>query len=204
MAHCLTNLGEAHSRHGDHSESLEHLTRARDFCSDLPFERVQCAENFADTHHRLQQLDEAEKWAVLALNERRQSGAYLGYSLYIFGKILISKAEYDKAIKSLEEGLECAKIYGDQQNTADTLLELGWVYMKMGKKIDANRSFSRALIDYANLEGVVEEEKIVCQYYLDKLDDPSRLPTLEEEAALRITWHEEDVPGYNSVISTTV
>ncbi|KAJ7572696.1 hypothetical protein C8J56DRAFT_1139141 [Mycena floridula] len=203
MARCLIFLGKAHSRWFNHSEALEHLTRARDFCSDLPFERAQCADRLADAHHRLQQLDEAEKWAVLAVSERKQIGGYLGRTLWILGKIYISKAEYDKAIRLLEEGLQHAKTLGHQRDTADILLELGRAQMKKGNSNDAKKSFSEALMNYGNLEGV-EDETIVCQYYLNKLDDASRVPTSEEETALDVTWHEEDIPGYTTVVSSTV
>ncbi|KAJ7579604.1 hypothetical protein C8J56DRAFT_279708 [Mycena floridula] len=203
MACCLLFLGAAHSRQSNHSEALEHLTRTRDFCSDLPFERAQCADKLAEAHHRLQQFDEAEKWAVLAVNEWKQIGGYFGDTLLALGKIYISKAEYDKAIRSLEEGLQHAKTYGHQRDTADILLELGRAQMKKGKDNDAKRLFSEALMNYGNLEGV-EEEKIVCQYYLNKLDDASRVPTSEEEDALSVTQHGEDIPGHGTVVSSAV
>ncbi|KAJ7585426.1 hypothetical protein C8J56DRAFT_1165850 [Mycena floridula] len=202
-AHCLMVLGVAHSRRRNYSKALEHLTRVRDLCSDSPFERVQCTSYLAEVYHRLQQLDEAEKIAVQTVNEWKQIGAYLGWPLHLLGKIYISKAEYNKAIKSLQEGLQIAKTYGDQPNTANILLELGRSYMKVSKDNDAKKSFSQALVDYGNLEGVVSN-RITCQYYLNKLDDPSRLPTLEEEDALRVTSHEEDIPGQISVVSSTV
>ncbi|KAJ7578762.1 hypothetical protein C8J56DRAFT_1030667 [Mycena floridula] len=203
MAHCLIFLGRAHSRYHNHSEALEHLTRAREFCSDLPFERAQCAELLAATHHHLQRLDEAEKWSVLAVSERKQIGSYFGRSLWALGTIYISKAEYDKAIRSLEEGLQYAKAYGDQRDTANILLELGRAQMKEGKDNDAKRLFGEALMNYGNLEGV-EDEKIACPYYLNKLDDASSIPTPEEEGALKRTWHGEDIPGYDTVVSSTV
>ncbi|KAJ7578872.1 hypothetical protein C8J56DRAFT_345572 [Mycena floridula] len=199
MARCLILLGVAHSRDQNHSEALEHLTRARDFCSDLPFQMAQCAYHLADAHHRLQQLDEAEKWAVLAVSEWKQIGGYFGRSLWALGRIYISKAEYDKAIRSLEEGLQCAKTLGDQQDTANILLELGRAHMKKGKHNDAKKLFNEALMNYENLEGV-ERNKIVCHYYLNKLDDPSKVPSSEEEYALSVTWHAEDIPGHSSVV----
>ncbi|KAJ7578854.1 hypothetical protein C8J56DRAFT_1170136 [Mycena floridula] len=203
MARCLMLLGQAHSCWFNHSKALEHLTRARDFCSDLPFERAICADKLADAHHRLQQLDEAEKWAVLAVGEWKQIGGYFGRSLLAIGKIYISKAEYAKAIRSLEEGLQHAKAYGPQRDTADILLELGRALMKEGKDNDAKRLFGEALMNYENLEGV-EGEKIVCPYYLNKLDDASRVPTSEEEDALSVTRHREDIPGNDTVVSSTV
>ncbi|KAJ7585383.1 hypothetical protein C8J56DRAFT_1165824 [Mycena floridula] len=199
---CLMLLGVAHSRHHTYSKALEHLTRARDLCSDSSFERVQCTNYLAEVYHHLQQLDEAEKMAVQTVNEQKQIGAYSGWPLLVLGMIYISKAEYNKAIKSLEEGLQFVKTYGDQRDAGNILLELGRAYMKMSKDDDAKSSFSQALVNYGNLEGV-EELKIVSQYYLNKLDDPSRLPTLEEENALQVTGHEEDIPGHTSVVSST-
>ncbi|KAJ7578773.1 hypothetical protein C8J56DRAFT_1170082 [Mycena floridula] len=203
MAYCLMLLGQAHSRWFNHSKALEHLTRAREFCSDLPFERAQCADELANAHLHLQQFDEAEKWAVLAVSEWKQIGGYFGGFLWTLGKIHISKAEYDKAIRSLEEGLQCAKTYGNSLDTANILLELGRAHMKKGKSNDAKKLLMEALMSYGNLEGV-GRKKIACQYYLDKLDDPSRVPTPEEEDALVGTDHEEDIPGHSTVISSAV
>ncbi|KAJ7587454.1 hypothetical protein C8J56DRAFT_1164954 [Mycena floridula] len=203
MSRCLTLLGAAHSRHHNYMEALEQLTRARDFCSDFPFQRVQCAFYVAEAHHRLQQLDEAEKIAVLTINEQKQIRDYSGWSLWLLGRIYISKAEYNQAIKSLEEGLQIAKTYGRQRNAAHILLELGCAYMKLSKDNNAKGLFRQALVNYGNLEGM-ERDKIMCQYYLDKLDDPFRLPTSEQEDALRGTWHEEDIPGHTSVVSSTM
>ncbi|KAJ7585561.1 hypothetical protein C8J56DRAFT_124496 [Mycena floridula] len=203
MTHCLMVLGAAHSHHHNYSEALEHLTRARDLCSDLPLERVLCTYSLAIAHHHLQQLDEAEKMAVQTVTEQKHIEAYPGDSLWLLGKIYISKAEYNKAIESLEEGLQFAKTSGDQQNAASILLELGRAYMKISKENDAKRSFSQALVNYNNLEGV-KSDRIICQYYLNKLDDPFMLPTLDEEDALQVTWHGEDIPGHTLVVSSTV
>ncbi|KAJ7585440.1 hypothetical protein C8J56DRAFT_1165858 [Mycena floridula] len=203
MSHCLMLLGRAHSRYKNYSEALELLTRAGHLCSDFPSQRTQCAYYRAEALHHLHQLDEAEKTAVQTINEEKQIGAYPAASLWILGSIYISKAEYNKAIKSLEEGLQFARTYGDQQAAANILLELGRAYMKMSKDNDAKRSFSQALVNYGNSEGT-KMHRITCQYYLNKLDDPSKLPTLEEEDALELTWHEEDIPGNTSVVSPTV
>ncbi|KAJ7585461.1 hypothetical protein C8J56DRAFT_1087394 [Mycena floridula] len=201
MSHCLMLLGMAYTRCDGYSEALEHLTRARDLCSDLPSQGASCVYYLAGVHYRLQQFDEAEKTAVQSVNEQKQIGADPGWPLWLLGKIYISKTGYSKAIKSLEEGLQIAKTYGNQQNTAHIFLELGHAYMKISKNNDAKKSFSQALVNYGNLEGV-EEEKIVCQYYINKLDDSGGLPTLEQEDALGETWHEEDLPGWHiSMIS---
>ncbi|KAJ7585580.1 hypothetical protein C8J56DRAFT_1165928 [Mycena floridula] len=203
MSRCLMLLGVAHSGRHNHSEALEHLTRARDLCSDSSVARAQCTYQLAQAYYQLQQLDEAERMAVKTVNEEKQIGENPGWSLWFLGVIYISKTDYKQALKSLEEALQFAKTYGDQRNIAFILLELGRAYMKISKDNDAKRSFSQALVNYGNLEGV-ERERIVCQYYLDKLDDPSKLPTLEEEDALMGTWHEEDIPGHISVVSSTV
>ncbi|KAJ7581735.1 hypothetical protein C8J56DRAFT_1101174 [Mycena floridula] len=154
------------------------------------------------TQYELESINE-EQMAVQTVNERKQIGAYSGWSLWLLGRIYISKTEYNKAIMSLKEGLQIAKAHGDQRNTANILLELGRAYIKISKDNDAKRSFSQALMNYGNLEGV-ESNRIVCQYYFDKLDDPFRLPTLEQEDALRVMRHKEDIPGHTSVVFSTV
>ncbi|KAJ7598025.1 hypothetical protein C8J56DRAFT_883327 [Mycena floridula] len=141
MACCLIRLGNVHSLLNNHSEALEHLTKAKILCSDLHFETAWCAEHLPVTHHCLLQLNEAENWDMLVVNEWKEMGAYLG------------------------------------------------------------RSFE-ALENYGNLEGV-DRKKIACQYYLNQLDDPSRVTTSEEKSALMITGHGEDISGDQSVATST-
>ncbi|KAJ7585594.1 hypothetical protein C8J56DRAFT_1165932 [Mycena floridula] len=203
MAHCLMFLGRAHLRWHNHSEAFKHLIKARDLCSDSPHQKLWCADFLAEAYHCLQQLDEAGKIAVQTVNERKRIGSYSGWSLQLLGMIYISKAECNKAIESLKEGLQSAETYGEQRNTANIFLELGRAYMKKSQDNDAKKAFKQALVNYGNLEGV-QRRRIVCQYYLGKLDDPSKLPTLEEEHALVGTGHEEDILGHISVGSSTV
>ncbi|KAJ7590505.1 hypothetical protein C8J56DRAFT_824201 [Mycena floridula] len=203
MTCCLRRLGQAYSRHNNGPKALEYLTRARNFCSDLPSEGAQCAFYLANVYQHLQQFDEAEKWGMLAVNEWKQIGGYLGTSFWLLGRTYISKAKYPQAAKSLQEGLHCAKTYGDQWDSANILLELGRTHTRMGNNNDAKKSLEEALMNYENLEGV-QQVKIVCQYYLDKLDDPSRIPTSEEKHALSATGHREDIVGHDTVVSSTV
>ncbi|KAJ7572522.1 hypothetical protein C8J56DRAFT_597431 [Mycena floridula] len=75
--------------------------------------------------------------------------------------------------------------------------------MKHGKLDEARTNFKEAFATYQNLEGVLalaeesvnnyEQEKVSCSFYVDKLDDSSRIPTAEEAAALTYTWHKEDI-----------
>ncbi|KAJ7581184.1 hypothetical protein C8J56DRAFT_1057181 [Mycena floridula] len=190
---CRLRFGRAHSRHYNHSKAIEHLTKARYLCADLPFEGAECADLLSRAYHRLQQLDEAETWALLAMNEWKQIGGYLGNTLWFLGIIYISNGRYDQAIKWLKEGLEYSNTRGAEWNSADILVELGRAYMKKGKGEDARRLLSQALLNYSNLQGV-EDDKIACQYYLDKLDNPSRVPTSKERIALWVTWHHEEIP----------
>ncbi|KAJ7584807.1 hypothetical protein C8J56DRAFT_1088585 [Mycena floridula] len=192
MVNCLWRLGRAHSRRGNHSEAVKHLREARDLSAAGSVRGANCAEELAEAYHCLVQLNEAEKWAVLALNEWREMGGSLEYALCILGMIYISKGEYNKAINCLKEGLDSAKAQGDLRWTADFLLELGRAQMKKGNGDDAQGSFTGALGHYQNLQGVAEWI-LISQYYLDKLEDPSRVLTVEERDALNATDHDEDL-----------
>ncbi|KAJ7586169.1 hypothetical protein C8J56DRAFT_1086369 [Mycena floridula] len=67
-----------------------------------------------------------------------------------------------------------------QRNGLCWHLQIGgrWV-MKKGNGDDARRAFTEVLGHYQNLQGVVEE-MLICQFHLDKLGDPSQVPTSEE------------------------
>ncbi|KAJ7583773.1 hypothetical protein C8J56DRAFT_1027902 [Mycena floridula] len=190
MAECLWRLGSAHSRWGNHSKAVEHLREARNLSAAGSFDRAKCAGELANAYQCLGQLDEAEEWGVLALTEWREMGGGLEYTLRILGMVYISKGEYNKAITFLEEGLDSAQAQGNLQWTAHFLLELGRAQMKKGNGDDACGAFTEALGHYQNLQGVANW-MLVCQFHLDKLEDPSRVPTSEERRALAAGYVED-------------
>ncbi|KAJ7583812.1 hypothetical protein C8J56DRAFT_193000 [Mycena floridula] len=192
MLDCLQRLARAHSRRRNNSEAVKLLREARDLSAAGSFDSAKCAEQLAWTFRRLCQLDEAEQWGVLALNEWKQMGGSLQYTLHVLGMIYISKGEYNKAISYLEEGLDGAKARGNLRRTANFLLELGRVQMKMGNGDNARGSFREVLGHYQDLQAS-SRRMLVCQYYLDKLEDPSRVPTVEEREALVATEYAEDL-----------
>ncbi|KAJ7593737.1 hypothetical protein C8J56DRAFT_420560 [Mycena floridula] len=193
MVRCLWRFGRAYLRRYKHSNAIQHLTNAWNSCDDLPYERSDCAVELALAYHGLHQLDEAEKWAVLAVDDRKQIGGYLGHVLRRLGLIHISNGKYNQAIECLVEGLDNTKDHRDQSGTADTLLELGRAFMKTGEGDEARASFIEALTNYRDLEGSsVVNGKMICQYYLERLDDSTRVPTSKENDALDATWHHED------------
>ncbi|KAJ7572527.1 hypothetical protein C8J56DRAFT_597573 [Mycena floridula] len=203
MVLCLHALGTAYIRHKNYSDAIKPLTQARGMFSELPFEGAQCAEMLAQTYHRLEQDDEAERWAMLALNELKQVGGDNTGPLLVLGVIYISRSQCNQAISALLEGIELARAHDNSKDIADFLLELGRVYMKHGKLDEARTYLKEAFATYQNLEGVsalakesvnnYEQEKVSCSFYVDKLDDSSRIPTAEEAAALTYTWHKEDI-----------
>ncbi|KAJ7583807.1 hypothetical protein C8J56DRAFT_192911 [Mycena floridula] len=191
---CLRRLGRAHSRRGNHSEAVKHLREARDLSAAGSLHGARCAEALAKAYRCHGQLDEAEKWALLALNEWREMGGSIDYALVLcaLGEIYILKGEYNKAINYLQEGLDSVKAWGDLQGTADILLKLGQAQMKQGNGDDARGSFMEALGLYQNLQAVAEQT-LICQFYLNKLGDPSRVPTVKEREALDAIARKEDL-----------
>ncbi|KAJ7581622.1 hypothetical protein C8J56DRAFT_1100961 [Mycena floridula] len=189
MAICLLNLGGACSRRGRHSEAIMHLMNAWSLLDDLNYDRATCAYILAQAHQRFGQYDEAEKWGLLALTERKSmGGGDITPVLHTLGKICISKGQYDLAIEHLREGLESAKA---TFTTAGVLVQLGRAQMKKGETGEARASFTKALALFERLPGRLEH-LIICRYYLAKLDDPSRIPTPEELEAFRVVGSTED------------
>ncbi|KAJ7593367.1 hypothetical protein C8J56DRAFT_886329 [Mycena floridula] len=188
---CLAELGEAYSRSRDYSKAIKCLIRARDTCSAGSVDAAHYAEELAVTHYRLENYEEAERRALVACKEWKQLGGSTSYSLWILGITYITKHEYDKAIESLTEGLEAAKVRVAVSWIADSLLELGRAYMKKGDIATARNMFVEALNEYQTLQG--RDEEIICaRFYLESLENPNRLPDVQEKKALRVTWHEED------------
>ncbi|KAJ7584079.1 hypothetical protein C8J56DRAFT_1028080 [Mycena floridula] len=191
MVNCLLRLGRAHLRTHNYSEGIKHLRAARDMSANIPVNAAYCANELARAYRCLGQLEEAEEWALLALAEWKQIGGFVDYFLQVLGTIYISKGEYDKAISCLEEGLVSSEARGHQRRTANILLELGRAQMNMANGDDARESFREALVHYGTLEGVADNV-LICQFYLDKLEDLSRVPTVEEQKALAAIDHAED------------
>ncbi|KAJ7587389.1 hypothetical protein C8J56DRAFT_1164916 [Mycena floridula] len=193
LANCLKNLGIAYLRWEKYSRAIKHLKHAHKLCPELSANSVVCAENLARSYHLLRNHDEAERWGLLALNERQEMGETdISFVLWILGVIYISKVQYDKAIKYLTDGLDIAKTRDDQAYIGLILLELGHAQMKKGENEDAHTSFMEALIHFSPLQEV-EQQIVVCKYYLAQLEDSAWPPTEKERNALKVTRHEEDI-----------
>ncbi|KAJ7595822.1 hypothetical protein C8J56DRAFT_883977 [Mycena floridula] len=191
MARCLSQLGNAHRRWRKYSKAITTLTTARDVSREGSFQAARCADALATAYHRRGNFDDAEKWALIACKEWKKMGGSAGYSLRILGMTYISKLEFSKAVEALTEGLEVAKVRGSADWISLILLELGRAYMKMGEIQNARNALADAISHFQALEG--EKVKIICaRFYLDKLDNPSRIPSREEKRALEETWHDED------------
>ncbi|KAJ7586751.1 hypothetical protein C8J56DRAFT_1165576 [Mycena floridula] len=193
LVKCLTELGKAYSRRRDHLKAIEHLTHARELCPVMSWNGARCAQNLARSYHYLQQHDEAEKWGLLALEEWQEMGdGDVSSVLWVLGGIYISQGQYDKAIEYLGKSLGIAKARNEEWNVAYTFLELGRAKMKIGETDDAQTFFAEALAYFSPFQGV-EQQMVVCRFYLAKLDHSSWLPTGEELNALRFTCYDEDI-----------
>ncbi|KAJ7595846.1 hypothetical protein C8J56DRAFT_1042926 [Mycena floridula] len=196
MAECLSRLGSSHSRWRNYSKAITALTRARAMSQEGSLETAKCAEELAAAYHRLRQYDDAEKWALLACKERKQLGDSSEYSSWILGRTYISKLKFSNAVEALTEGLEVAKVRGSANWISVILLELGRAYMKMGEIQCARNTLVEAISHFQALEGM-KNRLISARFYLEKLDDPSRIPSREEKRVLEATWHGEDVEGWS-------
>ncbi|KAJ7600374.1 hypothetical protein C8J56DRAFT_7714 [Mycena floridula] len=195
----LVRLGEGLTRWRNYTEAIAQLIRAREMCSGLSINGAECAQKLCTAYHRLGQYDQAEIWATTACREFKELGnrSDIGHCLVSLGSICISKGNYDQAISSLMESLEVWKAQGKQLSVADTLLDLGRAWMKKGIRARAEFCFREAFIVYKSIQGqAAQDGTIICVFYLDKLTDPSRVPTSDEVRALGATNHTEDIPTW--------
>ncbi|KAJ7595795.1 hypothetical protein C8J56DRAFT_1115925 [Mycena floridula] len=198
MARCLLRLGRAHSHRHNYSKAIKALTRAKAMSPEGSFQAAICAEDLAAAYHCLENYDDAEKWALTACKEWKQLGHSTPYSSWILGRTYISKLKFSDAVKALTEGLEGAKIRGSADWIAGILLELGRAYMKMGEIESARNSLVEGISHFQALEGREYNQITRARFYLDKLDDPSRIPDRKEKQALRENWpeyYDEDARG---------
>ncbi|KAJ7595861.1 hypothetical protein C8J56DRAFT_1116065 [Mycena floridula] len=191
MERCLSELGDAYRRQRSYSKAITTLTRARTMSQEGSFWAADCAAELAAAYHRCGKYDDAEKWGLVACKEWKDLGHSIPYLSWILGMTYISKLEFSNAVKALTEGLGVAKARGDVCSTANSLLDLGRAYMKMRETQSARNALVEAISHFQALEGK-KDELICARFYLNKLDDPSRIPSREEKRALRITWRDED------------
>ncbi|KAJ7595794.1 hypothetical protein C8J56DRAFT_389479 [Mycena floridula] len=192
MVRCLLRLGRAYSRGRNYSKAITTLTRARAMSPEGSFQAVRCAEDLATAYRGFGNYNDAEKWALVACKEWEHLGHFSPNSSWTLGMTYISKLEFSKALEVLTGGLEVTRARGVVRQTADILLELGRAYMKMGEIQNARNALVDAISHFQALESM--DNQIICgKFYLEKLDDPSRIPSRQEKRALKATWHEEDV-----------
>ncbi|KAJ7596255.1 hypothetical protein C8J56DRAFT_397504 [Mycena floridula] len=188
----LQRIGRAYYRQHKPSDAITHFIKARNLHIKLSSSGSLSALWLARAYRRLHQYDEAEKWGLLSLKEHKEIYDDDSFVLLILGQISISRGQYDQAIERSQDSSSMAKSRNDQRNTTLALIELGRAYMKKEETEDARASFMEALTRGGPVEGL-QREMVVCRYYLDKLDDPLRVPTEEQRVALRVTEHGEDI-----------
>ncbi|KAJ7580120.1 hypothetical protein C8J56DRAFT_1058433 [Mycena floridula] len=191
-AFCLLHLGMAHYRESNEAKAVELLMHARAMVLELggwPYILFECEYYLSWSHYDMGQYDEAEKWGWKAL-ENQQNDYDAACSMEILGKVSISKGEYDQAIGHLLGALEVFKTFEVPVYITRMLLALGRAKMKKGQKQDALQTFTEAL-GYSQMSPNERDEQILCQFYLNVMQDPWREPTAEEINLVPVN----DIPG---------
>ncbi|KAJ7596212.1 hypothetical protein C8J56DRAFT_819685 [Mycena floridula] len=188
----LERIGRAYYRQNRYSDTITHFIKARNLRIKSSSHASHCTLWLARACRGLQQYDEAEKWGLLSLEERKEIRDDVDSGLLILGQISISRGQYDQAIERLQHSLCMAKSRNDQRYITLALIELGRAYMKKEETDDARASFMEALTCGGPAEGL-QRQMVICRYYLDKLVDPLRVPTEEQMVALSVTDHKEDI-----------
>ncbi|KAJ7595827.1 hypothetical protein C8J56DRAFT_390324 [Mycena floridula] len=133
IVRCLFKISDFYSSRGNYSRSIILLTRVRGLCSDFPSLGQCCAEKLATAHYLLGQYDEAEKWGLSSYEECQQMGIATSATARALGRIYISKGNYAKAIKHLDEALKIARSCGCYSLYIGSLLvDLGRAHWKRG------------------------------------------------------------------------
>ncbi|KAJ7579141.1 hypothetical protein C8J56DRAFT_1030516 [Mycena floridula] len=99
------------------------------------------------------------------------------------GKAHSRRIQHSAAIRHLTKARDLSDNFPFER--ADCARRLAEAYLRLEQFDEAEK----------NMEGVTRQA-IVCQYYLDKLDHPLRVSTLEERSALWALWHIGDLPTF--------
>ncbi|KAE9390946.1 hypothetical protein BT96DRAFT_1024303 [Gymnopus androsaceus JB14] len=190
IARCQTTLAYTTTNIQDCTENLE-------FCitNNLTLEKAECTLTLAKLYQRLKRYDEALKWGASALEEWKQICGWSQGALRMLGKASTSQGKYDKAMEYMIQALEEYRNFGSPLYIGATLLELGRIWMKKGSKEDARGAFMEAVKYYEMIQGSRYSPvvRVVCTFYLDKLENPSRKPSIAEAQALEKVWLKEDI-----------
>ena len=150
------NLASAYIRSRRFQDAIEPAELALRFFRSMgnPFRTAQNASNLAEAHAELGNLDQAQHFAELVLQEEEPHSH--PYALYTLGTVYLRRDDWSRAAAYYEQSRKLAEQNDDAYLAAFAWRALGEVYMAQQENNEAANALARALAIFQDLE-IVEE-----------------------------------------------
>lgn len=189
IALCLMQLGGLQIRSMGESNAVDLLHEARTTFAEFgdALNVAKCSDTLSQGYSQRDDADQARKWAMAAVHEYDRIGRYERAS-ELSAQAHSASGDYDSALKLLMQALERSRSYGAPMTTAETLENIGRIWVQMGRIADAKEAFQECVQMYSLLRGARYFGATRCRYFVRKLEDPLLKPAEEEWTALARWW----------------
>ena len=145
----LRKMSEINDLRGEFGRSLELLARAKGLAKECTAEHARITQAEGLVHWRKGELDKGlaiVKTALGEFEESRSEKKDIGNALRSIGSILLSKGDYDEALRSYEKSLAVMEGISDPYGIAAALNNMGIVRHRKGEQDMALELYGRSLV----------------------------------------------------------
>jgi tetratricopeptide (TPR) repeat protein len=162
------NLASAFIQSRRFQEALAPAEQAMHFFRSMgnPFRTAQNASNLAEAHAELGNLDQAQHYAELVLEQEEPHSH--PYALYTLGTVYLRRGDWNQAEAHYEQSRRIAEMNDDAYLQAFAWRSLGEVYLAQARDTQATNAFTQALDLFRHLN--IADEARQTEQLLDQCD----------------------------------
>ncbi|KAF8065267.1 hypothetical protein FPV67DRAFT_176579 [Lyophyllum atratum] len=198
IALCHFHLGRFHwkyaSSHSSYSEVVDLFRKAKGaFARYKDAEKhAECSLYIAHAYFWMKDYEQAQIWAASAVEEYGSIRRYQVSATHIHARVHIIKGDYDSALSLLVHALEHSKLYGAPLDTALMLEQIGRIWSRVDRTIDAKVAFQRCVRIYSSAGKSGQLGAVRCNFFIRRLDlqDPLSSPSDDEVSAVSAQYPE--------------
>ncbi|KAF8062335.1 hypothetical protein FPV67DRAFT_267325 [Lyophyllum atratum] len=198
IALCHFHLGRFQwkyaSSHSSYSEVVDLFRKAKGAFARYKDaeEHAECSLYIAHAYFWMKDYEQAQIWAASAVEEYGSIRRYQVSATHIHARVHIVKGDYDSALSLLVHALEHSKLYGTPLDTALMLEQIGRIWSRVDRTIDAKVAFQRCVRIYSSAGKSGQLGAVRCNFFIRRLDlqDPLSSPSDDEVSAVSAQYPE--------------